>query len=55
MESITWTEKIERYLDCPYCGAFLTDEGVNGYYLEINEGKHKCPSCGKSFHISGED
>ena len=50
-----YSEFVERYLDCPYCGVLISD------YENITEGDTieadqaiKCPRCGKSIVIDGE-
>lgn len=48
----SYTEVIERYYDCPYCGETITDRPIFSQIdietkKPIEEGKTTCPNCNK--------
>lgn len=50
-----YSEFIERFLDCPYCGKLISDyENLDKEEISAGE-KIKCPECGKMIIIDGEN
>jgi len=56
MTKVNYTEKIERYFDCPKCGILISDDNTNGQSEEIYSGKKIiCENCKKVIIIGNEE